>query len=43
MLGSSPVRDHLVWLVAEYGSNDARIRIRPSLINDVQEFVVVAS
>jgi hypothetical protein len=39
-LKSSPP---LVWFVAEHRSNDAGVRVRPSLINDVQEVVVVAS
>jgi len=39
-LKSSPP---LVWFVAEHRSNDAGVRIRPSLINNVQEVIVVAS
>ena len=38
-----PPSEPLVWLVTENGSNDAGIRIRPGLINHVQNFVVVAS
>jgi hypothetical protein len=34
MLPSS-LLTNLLWLVAENGSNDAGIGIRPSLINDV--------
>ena len=37
------LEEPLVWLVAENGSNDAGIGIRPGLINDVQNVVVVAS
>jgi hypothetical protein len=43
MLGVISRSEPLVWLVAENGSNDASVRIRPGLINGVQNFVDVAS